>query len=83
METNKIPTAEEWLLNHKELSIYDVADYDEGGYSGVNENKLYTIMIEFAQFHVNKALKEVANSVVIQGVNRNAVINSYPLKNIK
>ena len=56
----KIPTAEEWLLNHKEMSKYDVADYDEGGYSGVNEGVLYKIMIEFAKLHVEQALKEAS-----------------------
>ena len=25
----KTPTAEEWLLNHKEISKYDIEDYDE------------------------------------------------------
>lgn len=49
----------------------------------INHKDVKTAMIEFAKLHVEAALKEAANSVVIQGVNGNAVINSYPLKNIK
>lgn len=78
----KIPTAEEWLLNHKEMSKYDVESYDEGGYLGVNEGALYKMMIEFAKLHVEAALKaaeycteEYDFSVEIK--------NSYPLENIK
>ena len=63
----KIPTAEAFLK--------------------MNNIKAYPIdtqmMIEFAKLHVEAALKEAANSVVIQGVNSKCVINSYPLTNIK
>lgn len=54
---SKIPTAEEWLDNHKELSEYDAESHDEGGYSGVNRQGLYRIMIEFAKLHVKAALE--------------------------
>ena len=57
---DKIPTAKEWLLNHKELSSHDVAYYDEGGYQGVDEDNLHKIMIEFAKFHVEAALKSAS-----------------------
>lgn len=56
------PTAEQWLLNHKELSMYDVESYDEGGYLGVDEGALYRIMTEFAKFHVEAALKSAAEN---------------------
>ena len=92
----KIPTAEEWLLNHKEMSKYDVEDYDEGGYLGVNENALYKIMIEFAKLHVEQALKEASKKAQIkyeysgnvgeycdEFVDVNSILNSYPLENIK
>ena len=49
---DKIPTAEEWLSNHNELSMYDVVDFDEGGYNGVDERKLYKIMFEFTAIYV-------------------------------
>jgi hypothetical protein len=62
----KIPTAEEWLLNHKEMSKYDVEDYDEGGYLGVNEGELYKIMIEFAKLHVEAALKEASKKTTVE-----------------
>jgi hypothetical protein len=52
-----IPTAEQWLANHQQLSHYDVAEYDEGGYLGVNEAKLYQIMIEFAKMHREAIIK--------------------------
>lgn len=69
MEQNKIPTAEKWLLNHKQLSKHDVAEYDEGGYLGVNDNKLYEIMIEFAKLHVKASLEaayEKAKVVLVE-----------------
>jgi hypothetical protein len=62
----QIPTAEEWLLNHKELSKYDVAEHDEGGYLGVNEDNLYKIMVEFAKLHVEAALKEASEKATWQ-----------------
>lgn len=62
---NNLPTAEEWLNDHKELSKYDVASYDEGGYLGVDEYKLYQIMTEFAKLHVQKALEEASENAKI------------------
>ena len=62
---NAIPTAEEWLLNHKELSMYDVQEHDEGGYLGVNEKALYKIMTEFAKAHVKAALEAAAENAMI------------------
>jgi hypothetical protein len=86
----KIPTAEEWLLNHKEMSKYDIEDYDEGGYLGVNEGALYKIMIEFAKLHVEACKKDIINNVetCIGGdgsplVSIVSILNSYPLENIK
>jgi len=60
-----ILTAEEWLSNNKEMSIYDVASYDEGGYCGIDEKALYKIMIEFAKMHVEAALKLVSENAEI------------------
>jgi hypothetical protein len=93
---NRIPSAEEWLSNHKELSSYDVAYHDEGGYQGVDESKLYKIMIEFAKLHVEAALKAALNNVEIENcgnpydpsddskcVSETSILNAYPLTNIR
>lgn len=79
---NTLPTAEEWLSNHKELSVHDVASYDEGGYLGVDERALYTIMIEFAKLHVEQALK-AASDCTLEYDFEEEITNSYPLTNIK
>lgn len=95
----KIPTAEEWLLNHKEMSKYDVASYDESGYLGVDEEALYRIMIEFAKLHVEAALKEASKKakiterkkvidntggyVRIPTIYKKHILNAYPLDKIK
>jgi len=54
-------TAVEWLSNNKEMSMYDVASHDEGGYLGIDEKALYKIMNEYAnlksKLHVTEALK--------------------------
>lgn len=87
-------TAEKWLTNHKELSIYKIEDHDEGGYSGVNEEVLYKIMIEFAKVHVKRALEAAVNKVeLIEDdveinpnsliIDEDSILNSYPLENIK
>ena len=60
-----IPTAEEWLSNNKEMSVYDVASHDEGGYLGIDEKALYKIMNEYAKFHVEAARKEFKMSLTI------------------
>ena len=97
MNIEKIPTAEEWLLNHKEMSKYDVASYDEGGYLGVDEEALYKIMIEFAKLHVEAALKEASEKINLtdevcealqnhwfkEYIDKDSILNSYSLDNIK
>ena len=94
MENNMstLPTAEEWLSNHKELSVHDVASYDEGGYLGVDERALYTIMVEFAKLHVEQALKTASQNASLNYdewddmaayIDRDSIENAYPLTNIK
>jgi len=91
METNKVPTAEEWLLNHKDLSIYDVENHDEGGYLGVNKEAVYKIMIEFAKIHVKAALEAAledapygsSTDTVSYKDMKDAILNSYNYDNIK
>ena len=92
----RLPTAKEWLLNHKELSIYHLEEYDEGGYLGVNEEALYKIMIEFAKLHCeeqSKAILEKAKvkKTVTSGgirsikhvVDKDSILTAYPLDKIK
>lgn len=69
---NNIPTPEEWLKKHKELSENDVALYDEDGYVGVDNKALYTIMEEYgklmAKFYVEAALKAAAEKAIMDEV---------------
>ena len=83
-----IPTAEEWLSNNKEMSVYDVAEYDEGGYLGIDEKALYKIMNEYAKFHVEAARKEfkmVFSEIddVYPFMKDDKLLDIYPLTNIK
>lgn len=73
--------AEKFLENHPNLSFYDVVDFDEGGYLGVNESKLYTIMSEFARYHVERALKEAVGEAPLHY--SEGIKNCYPLDQIK
>jgi hypothetical protein len=93
-----IPTAEQWLANHQQLSHYDVAEYDEGGYLGVNEAKLYQIMIEFATMHVQACKQDIAKNANLSDelyefisdsweggdyIDKQSILNAYPESNIK
>ena len=86
---NTIPTAEEWLLNHKELSMYDVEEHDKGGYLGVNEEALYKIMTEFAKAHVKQALEAATKELPYDDrcnqdhMLKQSILNAYPESNIK
>jgi hypothetical protein len=99
VEEWRLPTAEEWLLNHKELSIYHVEEYDEGGYLGVNEEALYRIMVEFAKLHCETQLKAILENaktkteedylprqgeyVYTQVIDKDSILNAYPLDLIR
>lgn len=93
---NKIPTPEEWLASNKELSMYDVAEHDEGGYLGVNEKALYKIMNEYAilkaKHYVEEALNTAAEKAYFRDFNdyicrteenKRSILTAYPLTNIK
>ena len=79
---SKIPTAEEFLKSK---------DYNLGGNEeladGLLTNNVIEDMIEFAKLHVEEALKEAE----IAGQNnwgnskkmKDAILNAYPLTNIK
>jgi len=73
-----IPSAEE-ILKHNESNAY----YDQ--------NSEYRIksMIEFAKLHVTEALKQASENAesYIQGesmvIDKDSILNAYPLENIK
>ena len=73
---SKIPTAEEFL------------DANTSGI--IDEIKCKELMIEFAKIHVEAALKEANRKVIVtyyydEGirVNKDSILNAYPLENIK
>jgi hypothetical protein len=81
----KIPTASEWLESFG-------ADADDMYYKSSVEEA----MIEFAKLHVKEALRVAAYSAEIEScgnpydpsddsqcVNKESIVNSYPLENIK
>jgi hypothetical protein len=78
----KIPTAEEFLM--------------EAGFPGHAKHGLAKKwMIEFAKLHVEAALKEASEKVkakwvhmkdysrIYDGIDKDSILNSYPLTNIK
>lgn len=81
---SKIPTAEEFLKQFElgNTGKIDIEDSEEA-------------IIEFAKLHVEAALKEASNKsyteIVHTGrqfgtqtrVNKNSILNAYPLENIK
>lgn len=84
----KIPTAEEYL---KESDTYDK------DYPTISLYDAEQCMIEFAKLHVEAALKEASENAkahidhngewvstnVKSRVNKESILNSYPLENIK
>lgn len=39
--------AKSWLYNCKEFSVYELEEYDEGGYIGIDENYLYRMLYAY------------------------------------
>jgi len=52
--------------------------YETDGHAQQSVN----IMIEFAQLHVEAALKAVEDKIIVRGY-AGSIMNSYPLENIK
>lgn len=68
-------TAEEFLKKQEYWNIDRLAKWE-----------VKKAMIEFAKYHVEKALDSVYLKINIEKVidgNKDSIINSYPLKNIK
>lgn len=81
-------TAEDFLQQHSKISHY----YDEKTERMVCfDDDVKRAMIDFAKFHVKAALKaadEAVENEISEGEwnyidDKNFVINSYPLKNVK
>lgn len=85
---SKIPTVEKFLRQSK--SLHDMWDNTRG--KGEWDEKAITKShIEFARLHVEAALKEAFENVIINNygkeggvkVNKNSILNAYPLENVK
>lgn len=85
-EKVKIPTAEEFLMNR----VYVTTDGVEDVHDSLQSVK--DALIEFANMHVQAALKEALESIPCLGSStdiatyeevEDAVLNAYPLNNIK
>jgi hypothetical protein len=85
---NKIPTAEEFLQTHPQISHY----YDDKTNRMVCfDDDVKTAMIEFAKLHVEAALKKASENALVSAdeggytgfVDEESILNSYPLENIK
>jgi hypothetical protein len=83
---SKIPTADEFLNKEYYLIVLDSKD------TWVNVGDMERAMIEFAKLHVEAALKEALDSIPCLGSSsdiatyaevKDAVLNAYPLTNIK
>ena len=83
---NKIPTAEEFAWSQEEdfKTILAEANYQE----------VYNLMIEFAKLHVEAALKDASENAELKYrindiscndkiLDKNSILNAYPLTNIK
>jgi hypothetical protein len=80
----KIPTADEFLNKEYYHIVLDSKD------TWVNVGDIQRAMVEFAKLHVEAALKEASEDVELEtygnfgnSVNKDSILNSYPLTNIK
>jgi len=81
----KIQTAEEFIKKN-------LIDYWEGGKAQYTWADVERAMKEFAKLHVESALKQASKKATvirdeefytISHVNKNSILNAYPLTNIK
>ncbi len=83
IDHNTIPTAEEFAI----LNQYDLGNYDEGGYLGINTKAFSEKLIQFTMIHIKAAL-EIASKAESDGtlgrmIYPDSILNAYPLENIK
>ena len=90
---SKIPTAEEILINESIL----LKTIEESGNFPLNLTRdthigtaknIKKAMIEFAKMHVEEALKQASEQVYVSDtvfceIDRDSILNAYPLENIK
>lgn len=72
-------TAEEYLISK---GLKGVGNLLVRSHSNYSENGTQKLMIEFAKYHVQKALKE-ASAKFDAECNKYVILNAYPLENIK
>ena len=82
----EIPTAKEYIRTN-------LTDFWDGGDAQYTEEDVAKGMIEFAKLHVEQALKEASENgqakydnvfeVYVSEVDKDSILNSYPLSNIK
>jgi hypothetical protein len=80
-----LPTAEEFIEQYlRGDRVHDDIN------KVVDEEEAIEAMIEFAKLHVEKALKNASEDVELEtygnfgnSVNKDSILNSYPLENIK
>lgn len=72
-----------------ESNYYELEDYDEGGYLGIDTKFFAEKLIEFAQYHVQEALKAALDEVPYGGSDEiryddvKGILTCYPLNQIK
>jgi hypothetical protein len=82
---NKIPTAEDFFIDNKLIPFHT---------DSFHMKEIHKIMIEFAKLHVEAALKEASENAELKYrindiscndkiLNKNSILNAYPLTNIK
>jgi hypothetical protein len=85
---NKIPTAEDFLQEHPQIShFYD----DKTNQMVCFSADVQKALIDFAKRHVEVALKAALNNVkyadgndsAVDDIDEKSIINAYPLDNIK
>ena len=90
---SKIPTAEEILIKERIL----LKTIEESGNFPLNLTRdthigtaknIKKAMIEFAKMHVEEALKQASEQVYVSDtvfceIDRDSILNAYPLENIK
>jgi len=63
--------------------------WDEHWGREVPQENIPKLMIEFTKLHVTEALKQASENVIIEGhpfeyeLDKNSILNAYPLENIK
>ena len=82
MQSNNIPTAEEFLSTYS----IEYGDSKNNSRAIVKASEATNALIEFAKLHVTEALEAASKSVKYNRPYievKDSILNSYPLENIK